>query len=175
VSWLTPSGDGIIDIVITEMPKYSSEYLGGSTFHRLYSNGAWSEWEMMLASHEGYEYFDTQSILLGDPSGADGKPNAHLVSRGTDDCIHYTSFDGTQWDSWTYLWCASMGGSYDTKYMPLFAIAGKTPGTGHVLARTLEGTIMRYQIDGVVEETIENGVPSASWEDLGRAEGAGSV
>ena len=171
VSYLTTSGDGVIDIVITEFQKYSSENYGGSPYHRLYSNGAWGDWTMMLASHEGYEFYDAQSIFLGDTTGLDGKPVAHLVSRGTWDCIGYTSFNGTDWDFWTSLWCAPAVGRtvenpYPTAGMALFAVKGEAPGTGHVLARNLEGEMMRLKIDGVVDETVD--WRSASWEVLGR-------
>lgn len=63
VSWRDAAGDTIIDVVINH---------GGSS-HKLFSNGAWSEWTGMFASHEGVEFPDTQSIVRSD--GADSRPS----------------------------------------------------------------------------------------------------
>ena len=93
MSWREPEGDGVIEVVVN----------AGSTLHKLFSHGTWSDWNTVYASHEGYEFPDTQSIAKGD--GVDGHPFAHLISRGMDNCIHYNAFNGTDWDFWNYLWC----------------------------------------------------------------------
>lgn len=169
-SWQTPEGDGTVDVVAVE--DSGSDPMGGGLTHKRINNNFQSDWITMFASHEGYEFTDTQSLMLGDPSGQHG-PVAHLVSRGTDNCIHYNSFNGTDWDFWTFLWCmpleASMGRTgYPTQGMSTMAVGGRVAGTGHILARDLEGTIIRYQVDGVVNENIDNGIPSSVWEALGK-------
>lgn len=159
VSWRDAAGDTIIDVVINH---------GGSS-HRLFSNGAWSEWTGMFASHEGVEFPDTQSIVRSD--GADSRPLAHLVSRGTDDCIHYNVFNGTGWGSWTYLWCARdaderSGNDYPTQFLPTF-VADAGPGELEVVARNLAGSVLRLQIHGAPVERWSND----DWEDLGKPGG----
>lgn len=154
VSWRTPEGDNVIDVIVN----------GGSTMHRLFSNGAWGDWNIFYASHEGVEYPDTQSLVSGD--GVDGRPFAHIISRGTDDCVHYNAFNGTSWGSWKYMWCAERtpGEGYVTKFMPTIIVSG-ADGAVEVVARDKIGRLIRYEIHGTMQdgEMLSN----EDWEELG--------
>ncbi|KAF1352654.1 hypothetical protein EJ07DRAFT_159104 [Lizonia empirigonia] len=160
VSWRDAAGNNIIDVVINS---------GGSS-HKLFSNGAWSEWTGMSASHEGYEFPDTQSIVRC--TGDDSRPLAHLVSRGTDNCIHYTAFNGTGGGFWTFLWCNgdadgwSVEDPYPTQFLPTF-VADAGAGELELLARCLAGSVLRLQIHGAPAEIWS----SDNWEDLGKPGG----
>lgn len=155
VSWRTAQGDGVIDVVVN----------CGSTFHRLFSNGAWSDWTIFWASHEGGEFPDTQSLVRGD--GVDGRPFAHIISRGTDDCIHYNAFNGTGWGSWKYLWCTERDvlEGYATEFMPTVAVDGGD-GTVQLVARDMEEGLIRYEVHGTVDDGST--WSSEDWEELGK-------
>lgn len=135
VSWRNGE-DGVIDVYMT--------YHGNS--HKMFRNGAWSDWITISASHEGYEFIDTQSIARGD--GQDGRPFAHLISRGTDDGIHYIAHNGTDWGSWDYLWIAKgLHLDYPTQFMATF-IAGGGSGNIELVAKDLEGNVLRLEVAG---------------------------
>lgn len=157
VSWLEASG-GVIDLVINS---------GGSS-HKLFRNGAWSDWLGMYASHEGYEFPDTQSIARSDASPASA-PFAHLLSRGTNNCIHHTSFNGTVWSFWRELWCNyytgdGQGVDYPTQFLPTFTL-GTGEGGLDLLARDLKGRVLKMSIQGDVSQ--DHQVSNEDWEDLG--------
>ncbi|KAJ4350879.1 hypothetical protein N0V95_004327 [Ascochyta clinopodiicola] len=155
-SWREASGDGVIDVIVN----------GGSTMHILFKNGAWGEWTIVYASHEGYEFPDTQSMIRGD--GVEGRPFAHLVSRGTDDCIHYNAFNGIGWGFWDMLWCLSHDDDvthldYPTQYLPTFMV-GSGDGNVEILARNLRGEVLRLGVHGSAGDEWSND----DWENLGK-------
>lgn len=156
VSW-HDGDDGIIDVVIN----------AGSSSHRLFKNGAWSEWKGMSASHEGLEFPDTQSVVRGD--GVDGRPFAHLISRGTDNCLHYNAHNGTDWGFWNYLWCnrreTELDSSYPTEFLPTF-IANGGSGIVELVMRDLDGSVLHMKLEGTLDSSYQwsNDV----WENLGQ-------
>lgn len=156
-SWCDSTGECKIDVVIN----------AGTTGHKLFQNGAWDDWHTgtLGASHEGLEFPDTQSIIKGD--GLDGRPFAHLVSRGTDTCIHHIAHNGTEWVSWTYLWCEERGGSdYPNEFLPTF-LASADGANIEVFARDLEGSLHKYGFYGApVEWSYLEG--NKKWENLGQ-------
>ena len=155
VSW-RDGEDGIIDVYMT---------LKGSS-HKLFKNGAWSDWIGMYASHEGYEFPDTQSIVRGD--GADGRPFAHLVSRGTNDCVHYNAHNGTGWGSWTLLWCDKTSSSdYPTEFFPTF-MAGGGSGSVELVVRDLEKNVLRLDMPGTGPDEWSWEASNDKWENLGQ-------
>jgi hypothetical protein len=87
VSWREHEGDSVIEVVVHLNILY----------HKLFRNGAWGDWIMMPSSHEGVEHMDTQSFVKG--NDIDDRPFAHMDSRGTDDRIHYSTFNDTDWSS----------------------------------------------------------------------------
>lgn len=158
VSWCDTAGECKIDVVLN----------AGTTSHKLFQNGAWSDWTSgrLGASHEGAEFPDTQSIIRGD--GLDGRPLAHLVSRGTDTCIHHIAHNGTDWVSWTYLWCETQegGSDYPSEYLPTF-LASNDGANIEVFARDLEGNLHKYGFHGTpVEWSYPDG--NEKWENLGQ-------
>ncbi|KAF9700186.1 hypothetical protein EKO04_001684 [Ascochyta lentis] len=147
--------DGVIDVVAN----------GGGTVHNLFKNGAWSGWTTVYASHEGYEFPDTQSMIRGD--GVDGRPFAHLISRGTDNCIHYNAFNGTNWDFWNMLWCnrdddQSSHSDYPTQFLPTFMI-DSGEGNIEMMMRNLKGNFLRLGVHGSAGDEWSND----NWENLG--------
>ncbi|KAF2626090.1 hypothetical protein BU25DRAFT_492245 [Macroventuria anomochaeta] len=160
VSWHEGDGDGTIDVVIN----------AGSSSHKLFKNGAWSDWIGMYASHEGVEFPDTQSIVKG--LGVDGYPFAHLISRGTDNCIHYNGHNGTGWGSWAYLWCNDKEtGSelyYPTEFLPTSMVAYES-GKLELVVKDLLGDVLKLVVTGTVdphEWSYTTG--NDKWENLGQ-------
>jgi hypothetical protein len=156
-SWCTPEGGCVIDVVIN----------AGSSSHKTFQNGEWSDWIGMFASHEGLEFPDTQSIVRGD--GVDGRPFAHLISRGTDNCIHHNAHNGTSWDFWNYIRCDERnindGVDYPTEFLPTFVAS--RDGTVEVMARDLDGNFLKYSFLGTPAEWVyKDG--NSKWENLGR-------
>lgn len=145
VSWRTPEGDGQIDVVIVA---------SGGTRNKLFSNSTWGDWRTVYASHEGIEFPDTQSLIRGD--GADDSPFAHLISRGSDDCIHYNRFDGLDWGHWQYMYCAERTGNqgYLTEFLPTVAVR-QYDGLIDLVARDEKGDIVRYEFRGAVRDDAE--------------------
>ena len=135
--------------------------------HKLFRNGAWSDWTTMWASHEGYEFPDTQSIVKGD--GVDGRPFAHLLSRGTNDCINYTVFNGTAWGSWKFIWCVQDRGTsgYPTELFPTY-IVNSGDGKVNLVGRDLESNFLKLEIVGNAAEEWSYPGPLELWENLGR-------
>jgi hypothetical protein len=157
-SWRDEGGDIIIDILI--------QWQG--TNHKRYTNGAWSEWITGLASHEGYEFIDTQSLVKSD--GVDGRPFAHMISQGTNNCIHYNSFNGTDWGSWNYIWCIEMeywsaDHRYPTEFMPTFALRGAGAAV-NILVRDMRGNFIHMEVQGPMDRhepwSIDN------WQSFGQ-------
>ncbi|KAJ8109162.1 hypothetical protein OPT61_g7662 [Boeremia exigua] len=148
VSWLE-GDEGVIDLFMTR----------GSSEHKMYRNGAWGDWQGLPASHEGLEFQDTQSIVKG--SGLDGQPRAHMISRGTDNCVHYISHNGIAWDRWTYLWCnedeTDSNVYYPTQFLPT-AVALHDTGNLEVIIRDLKGNVWRQMLDTPVD-------PNRSWSN----------
>ncbi|KAF2713383.1 hypothetical protein K504DRAFT_530374 [Pleomassaria siparia CBS 279.74] len=157
VSWRTSAGDSVIDVFMSEQ----------STYHKLYTNGVWVNWEIMSASHEGYEFPDTQSLVIGDLE-PEGSPLAHLISRGTDNCIHYSQFNGTQWGSWDFLWCGDYTSEdeYPTQYMPTFAVK-RSNGKVDFVATDLEGDFILYEAPKPPQPPDEVRWSNDNWEKLG--------
>jgi hypothetical protein len=154
VSWRTPEGNTFIDVFMA----------GQSTYHNLYINGEWADWAIMSASHEGYEFSDTQSLVSGD---IETGILAHLISRGTDDCIHYAQFNGTQWGFWQYLWCAeNRGTQYVTEHMPTVTVEGED-GTVNFVTRDMEGKFIRYQAPKPPQPSDGPPWSNDNWELLG--------
>jgi hypothetical protein len=155
-SWCDSGGICVIDVVIN----------AGSSSHKIFQNGAWSDWITMFASHEGGEFPDTQSIVRTD--GVDGRPFAHLISRGTDNCIHHNAHNGTGWGSWTYLWCEDRtdGSDYPTEFLPTF-VASSGDGNVEVMARDLQGNFLKY---GFLGTPVSWSYPDGNnkWENLGQ-------
>ncbi|KAJ4381531.1 hypothetical protein N0V86_002891 [Didymella sp. IMI 355093] len=152
--------DGVIDVYMAREGQGSS--------HKTFRNGAWSDWKGMLASHEGYEFAETQSIARGD--GQDDRPFAYLLSRGTDDCIHHNAHNGTDWGSWVMMWCAKERSlDYPTQYMPTF-IAGGGSGGVELVARDIPGNVMRLEVSGRPQQSDwvwDTG--NDKWENWGMA------
>jgi hypothetical protein len=154
-SWCTPEGGCAIDVVIN----------AGSSSHKTFQNGEWSDWIGMLASHEGLEFPDTQSIVRGD--GVDGRPFAHLISRGTNTCIHYNAHNGTNWGSWVYIRCDRRKDGdetdYPTEFLPTFVAS--RDGNVEVMARDLDGNFLKYSFLGMPSPREEG---DGNWENLGQ-------
>ncbi|KAF1922964.1 uncharacterized protein M421DRAFT_96439 [Didymella exigua CBS 183.55] len=157
VSWRNGE-DGTIDVFMT---------MKGNA-HKEFRNGAWGDWKGMSASHEGYEFPDTQSIARGD--GQDGRPFAYLLSRGTDDCIHYMAHNGTDWGQWTYMWCSREDRTdYLSIYMPTF-IAGGGSGSVELVAKDIMGNAMRLEVSGAPPEWVYQ-IGNDKWENWGMPPG----
>ena len=155
VSW-RDGDDGVVDVYMTRQ---------GSS-HKLFRNGAWSDWTTMWASHEGYEFPDTQSIVKGD--GVDGRPYAHLLSRGTNDCINYNVFNGTAWGSWKFVWCVEERQTdYPTELFPTY-IVNNGDGKVTLVGRDLESNYLKLEIVGNAAEEWQYPGPLELWENLGR-------
>ncbi|KAF2010159.1 hypothetical protein BU24DRAFT_467636 [Aaosphaeria arxii CBS 175.79] len=155
VSWRSPEGDGIIDVVVNS----------GSTYHKMFSNGAWgNDWDIVPASHEGGVLPHTISVVSGD--GVDERPFAHMMARGDDNCIHYISHNGTEWDSWVPLWCGENGVDREIiSHMATSIIRGED-GVVDCIVRDYSGDLMRYQVKGHLDP---EGLPpfNDDWEILG--------
>ncbi|KAF2994387.1 hypothetical protein E8E13_002379 [Curvularia kusanoi] len=158
VSWQEEGAQtGVLDVFMT---RQGSE-------HKTLRNNQWSDWTTMYASHEGYEFPDTQSLVKGD--GVDGRPFAHLVSRGTSNCIHYNVHNGTNWGFWDYLWCyeGSRTTDYPTQFMPTYLVnAGD--GKVELVARDSEDNYIKLRIPGDGKEDLEWPGPKDLWENLGQ-------
>ena len=149
----------VIDVVIN----------AGSSSHKIFQNGGWSDWIGMSASHEGLEFPDTQSIARGD--GIDGRPFAHIISRGTDNCVHHIAHNGTGWGSWTYLWCESgtvAEVDYPTEFLPTF-VTSSVGGNVEVLVRDLGGSVFKYDFIGKPADWVYLDY-NKKWENLGKPE-----
>ncbi|KAH8886007.1 hypothetical protein GQ53DRAFT_347469 [Thozetella sp. PMI_491] len=152
VSW----GPGKLDVVVVAE--------GSGSWHKLYDGEHWPQnWTILFASHEGYEFANTQSLI---PAGED--PAAVLVSRGTDDCVHLNQFNGTGWGFWIYLWCL---GSSDIDY-PTQNISTAVTYEGNnsiaVVARNVTGDILRLRVDVPVEQGTAHSPGDWAWENLGQ-------
>jgi hypothetical protein len=135
VSWRN-GDDGVIDVYMAREGQGSS--------HKTFRNGEWSDWKGMMASHEGYEFAETQSIARGD--GQEGRPFAYLLSRGTSDCIHFNAHNGTDWGSWVVMWCAKdRRTDYLTQQLATF-IAGGGSGSVELIAKDIPGNVMRLEV-----------------------------
>lgn len=161
VSW-RDGDDTVIDVyMLRESPGNS---------HKTFRNGEWSEWKGMLASHEGYEFADTQSIVKGD--GQDGRPFAYLLSRGTDDGIHLNAHNGTDWGSWVYMWLSKDSRTdYPTQNLATF-IAGGGSGSVELIARDVLGNVMRLEVTSMPKPSdwvYDTG--NDKWESWGMAPG----
>jgi hypothetical protein len=159
VSWCNSAGECVIDVVIN----------AGSSSHKIFQNGVWSDWITLYASHEGVEFPDTQSIVRGD--GVDGRPFAHLISRGTDNCIHHNAHNGTGWGSWTYIRCdqrTDPESTYPTEFLPTFVASGGG-GNVEVMARDLQGNFIKYGFLGTPAEWVYL-EGNNKWESLGQPE-----
>ncbi|KAF3044433.1 hypothetical protein E8E12_010599 [Didymella heteroderae] len=161
VSW-RDGDDGVIDVYMAREGKGSS--------HKTFRNGEWSDWKGMLASHEGYEFAETQSIARGD--GQDGRPFAYLLSRGTDDGIHFNAHDGTDWGSWVYLWLAKDRAlDYPTRNLATF-IAGGGSANVELIAKDVPGNVMRLELSSIPKQSdwvYDTG--NDKWESWGMAPG----
>lgn len=157
VSW-RDGQDGVIDVYMTKT----------GNMHKTFRNGVWSDWAGMSASHEGYEYPETQSIARGD--GQNGRPFASLLSRGTDSCMHYIAHNGTDWGSWTYMWCARGDRlEYPSDYMPTF-IAGGGSGSMELVAKNVAGELMQLELLGTPPEWVYD-TGNDKWENWGMPPG----
>lgn len=138
--------------------------LGTATEHRLYGpNGEWGNWTILPASHEGYEFQDAQTIVQGDATTP-----GYLFSRGTDDCIHYNSFNGTHWQSWGYIWCHTYDSSledYPTQYLPLTAIISADLSKIELVAENVTREALFLDLD--VPVTIDSRDDDVPWVNLG--------
>lgn len=135
----------------------------GSQHKLLDANGEWGEWTFLPASHEGYEFAHTQALVLGAPGGAP----AHIVSRGTDNCIHYTSFNGTKWDFWTFLWCNPFtpgGPTWPTRSLPITAAISGNERIA-LVAQNVTGEVLYLDLELPVDREASH--PNEVWEDLG--------
>ena len=158
VSWCDSAGECKIDVVLN----------AGTTSHILFQNGAWSDWATgsLGASHEGVEFPDTQSVIRGD--GIDGRPFAHLVSRGSDTCIHHIAFNGTDWVAWTYLWCEDReGGDYPNEFLPTFMTSSDGANI-EIFARDLDGNVHKYGFHGIPVEWSSYEEGNDKWENFGQ-------
>ena len=157
VSWRENEGDSVIDVVVQVQSMY----------HKTFRNNAWSEWMIISASHEGGEFVDTQSIVKGD--GMEGRPFAHMVSRGTNDCIHYNTFNGTDWGLWNYLWCIeefrSTEARWPTEFLPTFALGG-AEGAIDLVMRDVEDEIHRMVVSGPISQ--DESWSYDNWENFGK-------
>lgn len=156
-SWCDSAGDCKVDVVVN----------AGTTSHKLLHNGAWTDWTTgtLGASHEGAEFPDTQSIV--EAEGLDGRPFTHLVSRGTDTCIHHIAHNGTEWDTWTYLWCEDSDGlNYPSEFLPTF-LASVDGANIAVFARDLKGSLHKCWFLGTPADWY---YPDGNnkWENLGQ-------
>jgi hypothetical protein len=157
VSW-RDGDDGVVDVYMTQEGQGSS--------HKLFRNSAWSDWTGMSASHEGYEFADTQSIVKGD--GVDGRPFAHLLSRGTNDCINYNVHNGTAWGSWKFIWCAQeRGNNYPTQFFSTY-IVNSGDGKVNLVGRDLESNFLNLEIVGNAPEEWQYPGPLELWKNLGQ-------
>jgi hypothetical protein len=161
VSW-RDGDDSVIDVYMLQEGRGSS--------HKTFRNGVWSEWKGMFASHEGYEFADTQSIARGD--GQDGRPFAYLLSRGTDDGIHLNAHNGTDWGSWVYMWLNKDSRTdYPTQQLATF-IAGGGSGSVELIARDVPGNVMRLEVTTMPKPSDWSYDSSNDkWESWGMAPG----
>lgn len=152
VSW----AEGLMDVVV------ASEGFG--TRHKKYQDGEWgAEWQGLLASHEGYEFANTQCLTKG---GVES-PFAHLLSRGTDDCIHYTYFNGSDWASWTYMWCNRdySRTDYLTRNLSLSATDDGN-GVLDIVARNTTGDLIHYGLQLPIDSQFS--YQDITWDNLGK-------
>ncbi|PSN64840.1 hypothetical protein BS50DRAFT_677755 [Corynespora cassiicola Philippines] len=170
VSWLTPEGDGIIDVFTN----------AGSSYHLTFRSGQWAEkWEILPASHEGGEFPNTQSLVAANLSG--GNPYAHVISRGTDDCIHHNTLEdtdaGIQWGSWDYIWClapdakSSSERLYPTGQLTTFAVMNKEDVV-NFLVKDLEGNVLLLRTQGRldIEPQPSRNEWHSLWENIGHGD-----
>ncbi|KAJ4984166.1 hypothetical protein SVAN01_10337 [Stagonosporopsis vannaccii] len=135
--------DGVIDVFMTR----------GTSQHKIFQHGEWSDWLIVSASHEGGEFVNTQSIVQG--RGGENKPRAHIISRGTDNCIHYIAHNGTDWGWWDYLWCNkdNVGNElyYPTEFMPTSMVAMEN-GNLELVVKNLLGDVLRQLLFTPVDD-----------------------
>ncbi|KAH6633001.1 hypothetical protein C7974DRAFT_391916 [Boeremia exigua] len=157
VSW-RDGDDGVIDIFVTD----------GSSRHKMFRGGAWSDWLIVSASHEGGEFPDTQSIVKG--RGGDGYPFAHVISRGTNNCMHLISHNGTDWDFWTNLWC-NTDNVGNERYYPTEILATSMAvyenGSLEVVVKDLLDNVLRLQLEVPVDPNVR--FSNGEWDNLGSA------
>lgn len=136
---------------------------GMGSFHKAHGpSGEWSDWVVISASHEGYEFANTQAMVQGGPDAP-----GHLFSRGTDDCIHYNSYNGTSWTFWTYLWCLPWfpgQATYRTEFLPLAAAISEDTRIG-LVAQNVTGEILYLDLQLPVDFDGQFG--DLPWENLG--------
>lgn len=178
-SWVGPFGSPLAVVFADDAGDMAIDLVqvveNMGTHHKLYSGGQWGEWRLLSASHEGYEFANTQA-LVGRPGGADSKPEddtslpaAHLFSRGTDNCIHYNSFNGTDWTFWNYLWCYDTQGvnTWQTQYLSLAAGFNSGNGAIDLVAETGTGELLYVTLGVPVDEDSRFGV--VPWVNIGAA------
>lgn len=136
------------------------------TFYRLYSGGEWDEdWVVVPASHEGYEFSNTQAVVGGPPEAP-----VNLFSRGTDNCLHYNSFNGTKWLYWHYLWCyegesgTTEATYYPTRHLPVAAVLSED-NTVEVVQANVTNELFRLTLQLPLKEGSH--VSDWTWDDLG--------
>jgi hypothetical protein len=157
--WRDEGGDIIIDVLI--------QWQG--TNHKRYKNSAWSKWITGLASHEGSEFIDTQSLVKSD--GVDGRPFAHMISRDTKNCIHYNSFNSTDWGSWNYIWCMEMEywsayHGYPTEFIPTFDLRGAGAAVD-ILVRDMRGNFIHMEVQGPMDRHEPRSIND--WQNFGQS------
>jgi len=91
----------------------------------------------------------------------------HLVSHGSDTCIHHIAHNGTEWDSWTFLWCEDLDGpNYPSEFLPTF-LASVDGANIEVFARDLKGSLHKYGFfDITAVSYFLDG--NNKWENLGQ-------
>lgn len=149
--------DGVIDVFVSQ----------GSSRHKMFQSGQWSDWLIVSASHEGSEFAHTQSIVEG--LGGENEPFAHIISRGTNDCIHYITHNGTDWGLWNYLWCNEddLGDEllYPTEFMPTSMVIMEN-GNLELVVKSLLGDVLRLLLFTPVED--HRPWKNEDWTNLGQ-------
>lgn len=157
VSW-RDGDNGVIEVLMVNK--------GGS--HKTFRDGAWRDWTSIGASHEGYEFPDTASMVNGD--AVDGRPFAHLVIRGTDTCVHYKTHNGTDWESWFYIFCedrdSDTSGDYPTEFLPTYMV-NSGEGKVEVVLQDLTGNFRKLQIVGSPSHDDSWDERNEKWESFG--------